>query len=162
MKFRKDLPEGGSANYLKLKDGESAEGIFRGDLKEFYSRFVAGKSEVVTEETPGARFRAKINFVVKDGPTYVPKIWELSQTTYQVLGELHNEYDLEKTVIRLTRKGTGLDTTYTMMPLVKTPIPEATLNLLANLELHSLEADVDIADTPITDGSPLPDEEIPF
>ena len=140
MKFRSDIPEGGgSKNYLKLKDKESAIGIFRGELHEYAVLWEGQKSSVVAEGTPGAKFRFKVNFVIKDGASYVPKIFEQGLTVYKQLAELHAEYDLETTVIKVTRNGTGTDTTYSLLPLLKQTLSKEVLKHLGTLELHALE-----------------------
>jgi hypothetical protein len=139
MNFRKDLPEsGGSKNFLKLKDKESISGIFRGDLFEFYVLWENGRSKVVSEDTPEAKFRFKVNFVVKEGSVYVPKIFEQGAMVYRQLAELHDEYDLENTVVKLTRNGTGTETTYSLLPLLKQTITKETLALLESIELLPL------------------------
>jgi len=140
MQFRTDIPEGGgSKNYLKLKDKESAMGIFRGDLHEFFVLWEGQKSSVVPEGTPGSKFRFKVNFVIKDGASYVPKIFEQGLTVYKQLAELHAEYDLETTVIKITRNGTGTDTTYSLLPLLKQALSKEVLKHLGTIELHALE-----------------------
>jgi hypothetical protein len=147
MKFRNDLPEsGGSKNYLKLKDKESISGIFRGDLMEFYVFWENGRSKVVSQDTPDAKFRFKINFVVKEGAVYVPKIFEQGANVYRQLAELHEEYDLESTVVKLTRNGTGTDTTYSLLPLLKQTITKETMALLETIELLPLANKEEVKD----------------
>lgn len=135
----KDLPEtGGSKWYLKLKDKESVAGVFRGNPHEFYVVWENGKSNVVDESNPDGKFRFRINFVVKEGDNYAPKIFENSRTVYEMLKELSKEYDLETTVIKITRSGSGTDTTYSLLPLLKQALtPEATAHL-AGLQLLEL------------------------
>lgn len=126
MRFREDLPQGGgSNNFVKLKDKESITGIFRGETHEFFVKWTDGKSTEVPEGTPGSKFRFRINFVVKEGASYVPKIFEQGQIVYEFLAGLHKEYPLETTVCKITRKGEKLDTTYEIMPLRQPVTPEA-------------------------------------
>jgi hypothetical protein len=140
MKFRKDLPESQTAGtYLKLKDQESVTGIFRGNTHEFFSVWENKKAIIVPEGTPGAKFRFRVNFVVKDGTTYVPRIFEQGQTVYEIMAELHEEYNLEQTVVKITRKGTELDTTYTLLPLLKHEISQETMNYLDHMDLLPLD-----------------------
>lgn len=140
MKFRNDLPETGtgSKNFLKLKDKESVTGIFRGDLHEYFVVWKNNKPEVVDEGTPNAGFRFRVNFVIKDGSNYTPKIFENGKMVYQQLADLHAEYNLQETTIKITRNGTGTDTTYTILPLFKTPPSKETLAFLKKLELLPL------------------------
>lgn len=143
MKFRDDLPEGGgSKNFLKLKDKESVVGIFRGALHDFFILWDNGKSTPVDEGTPNAKFRFRVNFVVKDGASYVPKIFEQGLIVYKTLSELHNEYDLAKTVVKITRNGTGTDTTYSVLPLLKQTLSTDAEAYLDKLELLPLESKV--------------------
>lgn len=141
MKFRnqEELPDsGGSKNFLKLKDKESVQGIFRGDLHEFYVLWENGKSREVMPGTPGAKFRFRINFVMKEGAAYAAKIFEQGMIVYNSLRELHEEYELDKIVVKITRNGTGTDTTYSVLPLLKQPIPAATMKFLETMELLPL------------------------
>lgn len=161
MKFKKDLPESGPGNYVRLKDKESITGIFRGDIYDFYSLWENGKPKIVEESVFGARFRFKINFVVKEGSTYLVKIFEQSQTVYQQLSELHDEYDLEKTLIKITRNGSGKnDTTYTLMPL-RQEVPEETLKHLATLPLNPLGPREGSVQASASDNLPWPDQPLP-
>lgn len=141
MKFRKNLPEqGGSGNFLKLKDQESVTGIFRGNLYEFFVIWENKKATQVPEGTPGAKFRFRINFVVKEGTTYVPKILEQGRVVYDALAAIHEEYHLEQTIIKITRNGSGLnDTTYALLPLLKHEISQETMNYLDKMTLLPLD-----------------------
>lgn len=141
MQFRKDLPEsGGSKNFLKLKDKESISGIFMGNLHEFFVLWDNKKSREVTEGTPDSKFRFRVNFVTKEGAVYVPKIFEQGSSVYRQLSELHEEYDLEKTVIKITRNGSGTDTTYSLLPLLKQVITKDVADHLKEIELLPLES----------------------
>lgn len=141
MQFRTDLPEsGGSKNFLKLKDKESVSGIFMGDLHEFFVLWEGGKSRVVPEGTPEAKFRFRVNFVAKEGAVYVPKIFEQGLTVYRQLAELNQEYGLDQIVVKVTRNGTGTDTTYSLLPLLKQTITKEVMAHLKALELLPLES----------------------
>lgn len=168
MKFRKDLPEtGGSNNFVKLKDKESITGIFRGEIHEFFVKWVDGKSIEVPEGSPGSKFRFRINFVVKEGASYVPKIFEQGQIVYEQLAQFHEEYPLETTVFKITRNGEKLDTTYTLMPLRQAVTPE-TDAVLRQVKLNPLASKPSNAPPPMDDppefqDEPMPDsEELPF
>lgn len=139
MKFRNDIPEsGGSKHFLKLKDKESVSGIFLGELREFYIFWENGKSKEVPEGTPNSKFRFRVNFVVKEGAVYVPKIFEQGLTVYRQLAELNEEYSLESIVVKVTRNGTGTDTAYSTLPLLKQQISKETAAHLASIELLPL------------------------
>lgn len=141
MQFRKDLPEsGGSKNFLKLKDKESVSGIFMGDLHEFFVMWENGKSRVVSEGEDGAKFRFRVNFVVKEGAVYVPKIFEQGLTVYRQLSELNDEYGLDAIVVKITRNGIGTDTAYSLLPLLKQTITKEVATHLKTVELLPLES----------------------
>lgn len=159
MQFRKDIVENkGNKSFIKLKDKESVVGIFRGEMHEFFSVWENNRTRVVEEGTPGAGFRFRVNFFVKEGTTFTPKIFEGGVTVYNQLAELHEEYNLEETAIKITRNGTGTDTTYTIIPMKQAPSKE-TLKFLAAAELLPLESTKQ-------NGSAAPqldqDDEIPF
>jgi len=141
MKFRDDVSNltGGSKNFLKLKDKESVSGIFKGDLHEYFIVWENGKSREVPEGTPKAGFRFRVNFVMKEGSTYSPKIFENGPGVYAQLKELHDEYGLDSIVVKITRNGTGLDTTYSILPLLKQTLSKEAVEFISTLTLHPLE-----------------------
>lgn len=162
MKFKKDLPEssGNGANFVKLKDRESITGIFMGEPYEFHSVWENGKTKVVDANHPGASFRFRINFVVKDGPIYLPKIFENGVSVYRDLSDLNDEYKLEDTVVKITRNGVDKNTTYSILPLLKADISPETKKYLKTIKLLDLghkESDRGFS------GAPMPsDEDVPF
>lgn len=147
MKFSegfKDMGNSGGGNFLKLGDGESVVGIFRGDVYEFYQLWDdtaegGRKSQVVPEGTAGAKARFRINFIVKDKDGYHPMIFENGPRVHAQLAELHEEFGLETTVVKLTRNGLKLETKYSIMPIKNNQVSDETLELLRDLELHKLE-----------------------
>lgn len=132
MKFtkRQESSGGGQDKFLKFKDGESKNLILRGEIFEFYMKWVNGKSQAAESNDPEAKVRFKINAV--EGSAV--KIWEFPLTVYNQLASINEEYPLEKTVIKVTRHGTGTDTVYHVLPLLKATIPAA----IERLELHIL------------------------
>lgn len=157
MKFR-DLPDsGGSKNFVKLKDKESISGIFMGDVHEFFTVWENGKTKHVPEDTPGASLRFRVNFVVKEGAVYVPKIFEQSKTVYRQLSELHEEYDLESIVVKITRNGSGKnDTTYSFLPILKQPLSAQAVEHLKTIQLLPL-VDHEHSQAPVnSDGDEIP------
>ena len=159
MKFREIEEVAGANNFLKLKDKESVVGVFAGDPREFFVKWENNKSREVPEGTPDASFRFRINFVVREGSQFVPKIWEQGVTVYRQLAELHSEYDLTKTYMKVTRQGTGTDTTYSLLPSKKEPT-EAERAHIKTLKLHELSGKKEASTE-----APAPfdeDAEIPF
>lgn len=159
MKFRKIEEHSGSNNFIKLKDKESVVGVFQGDIYELFVRWENGKATEVPESANGASFRFRINFVVKEGTTFVPKIIEQGVTVYRQLEELHAEYDLSTIFVKITRNGTGTDTSYSIIPS-KAQIKKEELAHIKTLKLHDLSGKKEAgSDNGVSFDS---DEEIPF
>lgn len=122
MQFKKfDIPtkgEGGG-NYLKFSDGQTITTILRGEIHEFYTKWENGSSTNVVEGTPGAKLRFSVNAIIHDGSKFTAKVWDFGVAVYNQLSDIHTEYALPTTKIKITRKGTGLDTTYNILPLLK-------------------------------------------
>lgn len=139
MKFRDDIESSGPSNYIKLKDKETVAGVPRGEPYECY---VLWENKVKTEVpagTPGAKFNFKINFVVKDGASYIPKVLEGGAQIYKQLSALSKEWDLEETVVIIGRDGTGLETEYTVMPAPPKQQPsKESMEFIKTIELNDL------------------------
>ena len=166
MKFRKDLPEGGGKNFVKLKDKEWVAGLFAGDIHEFFVKWEGGKPTEVVEGTPGASFRFRVNLIVKEGSVYVPKIFEQGVTVYKTLAELHDMYPFESTLMKITRHGSSQnDTTYTVLPLPQKLDPE-TIAHIKTIKLNDLTGKSKSSDNsvpwPHEEERPDDNGEIPF
>jgi hypothetical protein len=155
MKF-KDIPESnGSKNYIKLKDKESVEGIFMGELHDFRILWENGRSSVVAEGTPKSSFRFRVNFVTKEGPTFVAKIFENGIGVYRQLAELHAEYNLEETIVKITRNGVGQDTAYSILPLLKKQMTKETTEHLKTIQLNDLKTEITAVKSEVNDDIPF-------
>ena len=129
----------GSSLFLKLKDGESATGVFRGEIFEFYSKWVGNRSQVTNALDQEGKARFRLNFVMKDGGRFTAKIWEFGVAVYNQLGEINEEYPLEETKVKITRRGTSTETTYTILPLLKDKISDAAKKEIELTPLNILE-----------------------
>lgn len=164
MKF-KDTPKKTNLSFLKLKDGESAIGVFKGDPYEFYEIYQQG---VVPAGTKGASFRFRINFITREGASYVAKVFQNGVTVYKTLKYLNEEYDgLENVVVKISRTGsTKDDTIYHVLPLPPKQQPtEDGWTLINEVELQDLsEGEKKSIKEPDFDQTPMPNEhdEIPF
>jgi len=136
MKFREDN-EQGSANFLKLKSGDSVRGVFNGEPDEFKQHWKDKKSilcpgqescsicmsatdDMTDEEKRKFKpsFRFRLNFITKENGTYALKTFEQGWTVYTALRELSKAgYDLENHMMKITRNGSGTDTTYSIVPV---------------------------------------------
>ncbi len=163
MNFTKTPAEGSDGNFLKLEPGGIALGVFRGDPKEFYVLWPKGGKPVPCEPgTAGSKFRFQLNFVTKKDGKHTPVIWEQGAVVYNQLKELHKDYPLNKTIVKVTRHGSGTDTTYSVLPIPKgsevTPELEATLSAL---KLNDLSSEAKPEET-FAPAAPPQEEELPF
>jgi hypothetical protein len=147
MRFKKIEEHSGSGNFIKLKDKESIVGVFMGEPYDFMK---------VWKEGERPRFRFHINFIVKDGPTFVPKIFDGSATVYRQLEELHAEYGLDSIYVKITRNGIDKETTYSILPSKK-QISKEELDHIKTLKLHDLKEKQQGSGLSLAD-----DEEVPF
>lgn len=138
MRFEKRTPTDGGS-YLKLKDGESKTGVFRGDIYEYAIVWEARKSREVAKNSPGAKARFRLNFVVREDGELKAKIFDFGLTLYNQLAGISEEYDLEKTALKITRQGTGTDTVYVIIPSKEQPNEKA-LEQLSSVKLNYLES----------------------
>lgn len=140
MKFTEDPQTNNSGGlFIKLKDGESIQCILRGEPKVFYVTWENGKSSECSKGAKGAKFRFRINAVINEDKKYVAKILEQGAMMYSDLKALNEEYPLEETLVKITRNGTGTDTTYSVIPTKLQP-DEKTMKLIASVELNPLES----------------------
>jgi hypothetical protein len=143
MKFTKrEMPTSNGSNgtmFLKFKDGEAKTGVLRGDIYEFTQVWENGKSQVVEESHPDGKSRFRLNFVTQEDGKFVAKIFEFGLTVYNQLADIAEEYELDKTKIKISRRGTGMDTVWNILPLLKEPIPPKLLKDLEAVPLNILE-----------------------
>lgn len=137
----KDSIGSGANNFLKIPSGDSVRGVFRGDIHEFWSIWQDGKPIVTDESDPGAKRRFRVNFVTEENGGMVSKIWEFGILVYNQLREINSEYSLETTKIKITRDGTGKDTSYVIMPLVSdsNKLTPKQLERISSVDLLPLE-----------------------
>ncbi len=136
-------PKGNADKYLKLEPDTHAEGVLLGKPSFFYRRFENGKYEYADEHEAGFAFRFQLNFIQreqdKDGNfKLTPKVFENGGPFYDKLQEFSSSYDVEKTWVKITRKGSGKDTRYDFMPLPDHKVTEAEAEVLNKAELHQL------------------------
>lgn len=139
---KKDMPtqeSSGSSLFLRLKDGESVTGICRGEAYEFRQKWMNGKSTLVDESDPEGKLRFRLNFVTPEDGKLTAKIFEFGLVVYGQLSEINDEYPLEKTKIKITRRGTGTDTIYMILPILKEPISPKLMKDIEAVPLNILE-----------------------
>jgi len=147
MHFAREESKEDGKNFLKLKDGDSVTGVFRGNLYEFDIHWVGNRSQECTgpecDECMRSKkkFRFRLNFVTKENGVCVPKIFEQGWKVYRHLKAVHADYNLEKTIVKISRKGSGTqDTSYTIMPVPQHQVPDALEKQLQAVQLHDLKA----------------------
>lgn len=144
MKFKQlEQPErqmSGSSIYLKLKDGDVARGVLRGEAYDYFIKWEGNKSQECAPDDEGAKFRFRVNLVIKENGALTAKILEGGRMIYQQLADLNESWDLEKTIVAIRRKGKGLETEYSVTPDgPNCKVSDAFEKQLAAVKLHDLE-----------------------
>lgn len=141
MKFtrREVVSSGGGDLFVKIKDGESVVGIFRGEVYEFYSKWEGRKGSIVDKSDPDGKPRFRVNFVTTDAGQWVAKIFEFGIMVYNQLADINEDAELPSTLVKVTRRGTGTDTTYSVIPSLKQALTTADWAAIQALPLKSLE-----------------------
>lgn len=112
--------------FIKMKDGDRLQGIFKGDPHIFRQHWVSGRSHLCTGKDQcehckagdKPKFRFRINFIVREDGVPVAKIFEQGYGVYKDLKEMHeNSYELPETLVSISRSGEGTNTRYTIMPV---------------------------------------------
>lgn len=155
----------GSANFLKIKDKESIRGVFVGDMHHYHMKWQSGKSVLCDEKDADGKIRFKCNFVYHDAASdqLVTKIWEFPYSVFEQLKAINEDYPLEKTKVKITRNGTGQDTSYMILPLVgeKDKLTQNQIDGINNMPMHDLKKK---GETTSNGAPPMPsaNDDIPF
>jgi hypothetical protein len=123
----------GAKQFLKLGDGKSAIGVFRGEIEEFYQVYKDGKYERVRDEDPEGKFAFAINFVVKENNQHVAKIFQGNYYDYKMLKQLNEQFPLDSHVVQISQTGERQSKRISFLPMPKIPVNEA---VLAQVELQ--------------------------
>lgn len=130
--------ETGSDLLIKLKGGDSVEGVLLGDPIEYYAYFKdeGGKKKMVVgvDGDGVSKYRFRVNFAVNTPAGWVAKILEGATQINNAIADVAGAgYDLSETVLKLSREGSGqFDTKYRIVPTPKklSPQDKATIGLL--------------------------------
>lgn len=141
MKFDEPKQETSGGLFIKLKDGDSVSGVIAGEELVKYKKWENGKTTECDPEDERASFRFIVNMIVNENGGYKAKLLEQGRKVYDQLRELHESgYDLERTTIKITRKGSGLnDTTYTVLPVPNGTLNDKQLESLKEVKLNELK-----------------------
>jgi hypothetical protein len=174
MKFKASGEKKGDGKlFVRLKDGEKVNGVFRGDPHEYYLHWVEGKSYecggkaascIHCEAGDKPRFRFKLNLIAKQDGVWMARILEQGWSVYEALRDLHeNGYDLEQTAVSIARTGEGTNTKYTVLPLPKNGgLKEADFAAIHKIPLNVLDPQSD-GTAPVAEKAADPvEEDLPF
>lgn len=154
-------------NFLKLKDGESVRGVFRGVPVIFRQHWSNGRGIVcpgkaceLCAEKNKALFRFRLNFVMQEGGQYVAKIVEQGWQFFNALKQLNEEFPLENYVVKIIRTGSGSDTKYQVIQTQNGLISNGTKKGVEAVQLHELSpfAEAKAEEEMMT----LKDDDLPF
>lgn len=142
-----------AGNFIQLKDKDIVQGVFRGKFHYSEMHWVGSKSttcpgkeicDLCRADPRSARFKFKVNFIVKEGDQYIAKIFEQGPAVYRQLKELNEEFSIDKNIIKISRSGSSQnDTRYTILPSSAGPVTPALEAKLATIELHKLDGKSD-------------------
>lgn len=140
MKFR----DFGSKNndqgkFLKIEPDSSQVMLLRGEIAEFGLVGEGRDLKKVQSGTPGSRQRFIVNAIVSENHTFVAKVFEFGILIYRQLAQLNTEMDLEKTKMKIMRTGSGKNTDYSVIPVIKEPLSPKQLDEINKVPLHFLD-----------------------
>lgn len=145
MKFQERNSNGAKLDFLKLTSGQSAKGVFRGDIYEFKRHWVnqrsvtcpgSGCEHCTAGDKPSFRFR--LNFVINENGALTAKVFEQGWTVYDTLRALHADYNLETYQMKVTRSGEGTNTSYQITPVPKGEVTKDMEAKIKTIKLHEL------------------------
>jgi len=137
----KEKPTGssGSSLFLKIKDGESVKGVFRGEQVEHWILWGPSGSSPATKDTPKADWKCKRNFIVRENGALVAKIFDFGRTIGDQIEMLEKAgYDMEKTVVMISRKGQQLQSKYTLVAIKESDVTPMMEEELKHVKLKPL------------------------
>lgn len=156
-KLIKSREESGQSNHLKFKDGDSYEGIFRGEPHIFYATFKDPKE--YPEWAEGRSFKFKINFIIRENGKPVARIFKGGAKVRDALIDAQSEYGLD-CVFKIKRTGsTKEDTRYSI--LFKAKLEGDQIEQINEVPLNKLGSD-DSQSEPPQEQHFVPDGDIPF
>lgn len=140
--------------FVKLGDGQTVTGVFRGEIKTFYQAYIDGKYKIVPKDDPNGFFRFNVNLIVKEGGNLLAKVFQGNWHDYKALKALNEEFTLEHIFVKITQTGERQTKRLAFMPISKQKPDQAQLSevVLAPLqgevkrdeEFESISADDEI------------------
>lgn len=127
------------SDYLKLGDGESVNGVFRGEVYVFYMSWPEGGEKQVSDQPfAGASMRFRANFVVRENGRFIAKVFEFGKKTNNDLAGLAKVCNIRETKVMILRNGLKKKTTYTIMPVLNEPLNAEQIKAIEAVELVTL------------------------
>lgn len=130
--------------FVKMKSGDKITGLFVGDPVTFEQHWVDGKSAtcngdgcVHCENGEKASLRFQINFMTLEDGVWMAKIFEQGKKTLKTLAAFHQEYNLEETLVNVTKQGEKMTTVYNLLP-AKVNVTKAELEAIRQIPLNKL------------------------
>lgn len=161
MKFSEGNKSSNKMDYLKMKAGESVRGTFRGDPHTFKmhwlndqkkSQLCSGSGCPLCSAGDKPKFRFRLNFIMNENGAFVAKVFEQGWTVYETLKALHEgDYNLEQHVMKISRHGSGTDTSYSIVPVPNGQLSKEQESQVAKVQLHTLTNE-----TPTEKGDEIP------
>ena len=150
--------QGTGGKYLKLTDGQSVIGCFRGEIFSFKAKW-NGKSY---DPDPSGPTRYKCNFITKDDGKLIAKVFEFPGSVYETLYAINESLPLETQWIKISRKGMQKDTVWHVFPIgaVGGHLAEVAKVPLNTLGVAQKKEDVPIPEEPWSPEveEPMPDK----
>ena len=130
-----------------VNDGDAIKGIFQGTpfiYQQHWTQTPFGRRSAVCTGTgcqycaqgDRAKFRFRCNFLVVENGMWTAKIYEGGKSVYEALAEQGTDYDLSKTLLKISRKGSGMDTTYSVV--IAPPNAQPTAETLKQVQAVTL------------------------
>lgn len=151
MKFEEVKTSSFSKYFLSMKDGSEIVGIFQGEPHIHYVHWdkTQNRSAICSQDEnckfcqkgDKKAFKFRLNMVVKNEETkkLEAKILEGPKRLYGLLSELHKDFPLEETFVKVKRTGKTMnDTVYSALPQPKIALNEDLKNRIAEVPLLPL------------------------
>lgn len=119
----------GNGLFLKLTPNVDVKGVFLGEPELHTMVWKDGK----------ASKRVKFNVAIEEAGSFAVKIWDAPLSVGNTVAQLRKDgYDLNRTLMTITRTGSDMTTKYSVRPSPK-PLDEATAAKLKALPLNDLK-----------------------
>lgn len=140
MKFDYEKKESAGSKFIRLADGESVTGVLTGEPYIFHTKWIGEKSEKCEATEQGAKFRFRVNMIVRENKALTPKVLEQGWTVYEGFKDLvKNGYTMDKQMIKISRRGsTKNNTNYLVVPVQDGTLGADEQKELLKLPLHDL------------------------